>query len=768
MTTHGSSNRWRAHWIWDRRDLTDEERLVIAARREFELSSVPDSAPGRVFADSRYVLFVNGTEVRRGPGRANPRSRRYDVVDVAPLLVPGTNVVTILAAVDQRASRNWMPAPTAISELGGGALVCEIDVGLPDPVATDGSWLTTAIPGWTLSEPTGVVSQRGLEVIDLGRIPEDLHAPGVAAGGVWRPASVKSGQGMGDRESIHPPSYPFGPTRPSTLPAPDVVDRPLTQRPDGLWLLDDVGSGTLVLDVEGPPGAVVEIDTAEIIEADGTPRPFHEPIGLRLVLGEGRRSVESLDLFGLRAVAVQAPPGTTVHAVVLRERTHPVAGDARFACSDPFLDGLYTAGRRTVTLCSLDAYVDNPTREGRAWTGDSVVHGMVDLVTNADWSLARWNPRMGLLSAMPDGMIPAAVGGDGEHTQAGIVSDWGLHWVRAVRNLHRYAGDVDETAELLTGVERVVRWFDQFHNPVTGLPTDVLGWVLVDWAWVPTRGASSVLAGLLGRALLDLAEMSDAVGDPGRAGRARDRHAELSRAFEAFWDDERGRYTDNLVEGVRQPTASQHGQAAAIVGGFAPQHRHERLVSLLTDTTRHVHATLSHPEGDPGMDGATVLPGAEMLLPRLPEPWWDTERLIVMAQPFFRYVVHDALTAAGRNDLVAGMLRAWEPLVARCSTSFGETFWGGSIAQGWSSTPTRDLVTKVLGVTPAEPGYAVADVSPALGGLDWAEGVVPTPRGPLSVRVDRREVVVDSPVPVVVEGRRRPAGRHVLAREGDR
>jgi hypothetical protein len=41
----------------------------------------------------------------------------------------------------------------------------------------------------------------------------------------------------------------------------------------------------------------------------------------------------------------------------------------------------------------------------------------------------------------------------------------------------------------------------------------------------------------------------------------------------------------------------------------------------------------------------------------------------------------------------------------------------------------------VLGVEPTKPGYAEYSVAPDLAGLDWAEGVVPTPCGPISVSV---------------------------------
>jgi len=82
---------------------------------------------------------------------------------------------------------------------------------------------------------------------------------------------------------------------------------------------------------------------------------------------------------------------------------------------------------------------------------------------------------------------------------------------------------------------------------------------------------------------------------------------------------------------------------------------------------------------------------------------------------------------------------------------------------GWSSTPTRDLVTYVLGIRPEEPGFAVALVAPRLGDLVWARGAAPTPHGFVSVEAGRD--AIESPVPVLLDlpGRpaeRLPAGRH--------
>ena len=133
-------------------------------------------------------------------------------------------------------------------------------------------------------------------------------------------------------------------------------------------------------------------------------------------------------------------------------------------------------------------------------------------------------------------------------------------------------------------------------------------------------------------------------------------------------------------------------------------------------------------------------------------PWWDVEREVVRAQPFFRYVVHDALVAAGRADLIPSQCLDWTMALERCDSSLTETWFGGTVSHGWSATPTRDLVQRTLGVTPSEPGFAVALVEPALGPLAWAEGSVPTPAGLLHVRAEPGRVVVDSPIPFLHAG----------------
>ena len=310
------------------------------------------------------------------------------------------------------------------------------------------------------------------------------------------------------------------------------VDEPVDGRrsPASTFDLGHIAAGTLPLEVSGAaPGTVVDIAAAEHLDAAGRLAPLGQHAGLRYVCGgRRRRAIRVLRrhrhpasprrLFARRSTASEPELRSPVH-----DRHRPRPEGASFECSDPLLEQIYEVGLRTVDLCALDAYVDCPTREQRAWTGDSVVHQMVDLVTNPDWSMARWHPQ---LAAAPraDGMLAMAVASDFAADDRTFVPDWSLHWVRSVHNLYRYTGDRELIAELLPVAERTLRWFESYladdgsPRPSVGLVAARLGERLLDGPLLdPER--------LCGPARSeDLAEMAAWLGNEGTAAWARARY----------------------------------------------------------------------------------------------------------------------------------------------------------------------------------------------------------------------------------------------------
>jgi len=113
--------------------------------------------------------------------------------------------------------------------------------------------------------------------------------------------------------------------------------------------------GTLLVDAEGPAGARVIVTGAEKLSASGEPATEAYDSAFVITLDGTRRVVESVNLFGVNGVHVDAHSGVIVHGIAVNERLHPVEGSHGFTCSDAVLNDIYEIGRRTVSICSLDS-----------------------------------------------------------------------------------------------------------------------------------------------------------------------------------------------------------------------------------------------------------------------------------------------------------------------------------------------------------------------------------------------------------------------------
>jgi alpha-L-rhamnosidase len=802
----GAPAPWRAEWIWCRdpgivRDVTFAAAPRVSAdacdrrvmfRKTVILDHVPDSAMLRITADSRYTLWVNGQEMARGPARSQPHRLLYDVVDVAPMLQPGPNILSVGVRFYGYANAWWMPARTTVSH-GAGVLLAELT--LPGGVVgTDATWRCHISNAWQPQEPAAV-GQYLPEILDGAELdPRWLAAEFDDTG--WQAARVVAAIHLGGISRSQPPTLPYGPLLPRRIALPVPVSRPgrlvrlghavppdpgLAPTPyladasvrathgvsDAAFPLQlcldaaavavltvdfgEIVCGTLVLDLIAPTGTLVDARLCEELDADGRMPKNHYPHGLRYRARGHSDRFESGDPAGGRyAIVVLRGSGhVTVREVAVRERLRPRPPGPYFQCSDPGLDKIYQTGLRTVDLTAQDAYLDCPTREQRAWTGDAVVHQSVDLLTNPDWRLARWHPELAA-SPRSDGMLPMAVACDLEHISEVDIPDWSLHWIRSVHNLYRWTGDRESVASLLPVAENVLRWFQRFVRD--GLLTDVTGWVLLDWASVQGIGASAVLNGLWGRALLDFAEMAQWIGDNGRESWARGIHSALATAYQVFWDTQRGGYRDWLYEATLQPQLSEHASAAATVGGLVPANCRAAVLRFIGDRSALVRSARTFGR----------MPLGVAMAP-LPAPDWDTQTQVVAAQPFFRYVVHDAVALLGGADRIPALCRDWLAFLDAGASTWPETWHGGSRCHGWSATPSRDLPLYTLGISPAVAGFARARIAPRLGDLAWARGAVPTPAGLVDVSV-AEEVTVSSPVPFRLEldgqSHSRPPGRY--------
>ena len=509
--------------------------------------------------------------------------------------------------------------------------------------------------------------------------------------------------------------------------------------------------GLVRFTVEAPEGTVLDLLYREKPAGSGDGALMSIPrIGARYVARGGHDVFEAREVNGFRLAqfVITAPAGAAATVIVrdlaVQEYLYPEAGDAYFDSSDGELNRLYRAGRRTVAANASDAFTDCPTREQRAWVGDGIVHQHVHLTTSTDWRLARWYVELAD-SPRPDGILPMSVVGEIEHSQQHTIADWSLNWVHGVHTLFDYdAEGLDAVRHALPTVRRVLDWYLPYLTDdlgAGGVLADVPEWNLVDWSSILLTGASSILTALWARGLAEYAEISEHVGNRADAEWANALRQRVADGFDVFWDERRGTYVDQVVHGRQQSPASQLAGATAILAGLVAEDRIDRVLAWISDPDRLV--TRSWIGGSGGYDNAKIADQIQGIQ-RID---WDAENEVVRAEPFAAYHVHDAYRHSGRPDLIVDAIRKWSEFLVDGYDTFGECWGWGTPVHGWSSTPTKDLVTAVLGVTPDAPGFGRARIAPAYGVVADFSGAAPTPAGLVSVEVRGREVSVQSPVP---------------------
>lgn len=530
--------RWHGHWIWVPEEpiepcgfwsagvdpRADEAHGLF--RKSFRLDHVPERVPARITADARYVLYVNGRTVGRGPIRSQPRRLHYDLFDLAPYLQLGENVVAIYVVYYGSPTSFWMPAVPNNTLGTTGVLVFEAQLGQADWLVSDSSWKAHRSDAWSDDGRRGSHHGGGVpvEVFDARRLAHQWRDV-TFDDSAWGSAQIVRAMHVGGFARSQPPTDPYGPLYPrpvamldgkrmlpqtlrvdmlagaddgmangpiahvqATLDWPVRASRtdafPLTlQIPPGelVRLMIDMGrivSGLVVLELAAPAGTVVDLSYTEQPHSS-TVSMDKMRAGMRYIARGEHDRVEAVHSNGFRYayLLVHGVLGSvSVTQVAVQEQLYPWHAGADFACSDEELNRIFRAGLRTVQLCSHDSLIDCPTREQRAWVGDAVVQQMVHLATNGDWRLA-WHYLTLANSPRSDGILPMVAVSDIEASGMYTIPDWSLHWIHGVYNLYRFAGDRDAVRALLPTAERIVRWYLPFQTQ-SGVLQDVTEWNL--------------------------------------------------------------------------------------------------------------------------------------------------------------------------------------------------------------------------------------------------------------------------------------------------
>ena len=542
-----------------------------------------------------------------------------------------------------------------------------------------------------------------------------------------------------------------------------------TQAGYSISLVLDFGStvaGRVRFDVDAPEGAILDYTHSERLREDGRVL-IHKGIpsfdvrqAHRVILRAGRQSWEAFEMAGFRYLQVtvrNCEQPLMIHSIAVNQSGYPVQERGHFECSDESLNRIWQVGRKTLSLCMHDAYVDCPSREQRQWMGDGYVNMLINFATFGDKKLAARLLRQIAQTQLPDGMTLMAAPGDFHRLRFVNIPDFSLYWIMAIEQYIRYSGEIGFAQELYFSVAKAIGWFEKYLNQ-DSLLEDVPHWVFVDWAELDKRGQVTALNAQFVATLQAASRLAGWANYPSDAGYFDSRASLVTAAINRhLWDEERGVYVD--ARGSRR--VSQQSNAAAIAFGVAPEARWSRILDTILDEER------------------LILTRAGEHQP--PTKNFEEEKHVVLAQPFYMHHLHRALSKAGRQGaLIANIRNRWGTLLEEGYSTFRETWQIDeltSLCHAFSATPTFDLSTEVLGVQVLETNVARLRVAPYPGDLAWARGTYPIPQGDVEVawQVERGAFRLDLTIPqntsaeVVLPGGRTAlvgSGIHVFQSKG--
>lgn len=744
-------------------------------RTTLDLDAVPTEALTDITVDGRYLLYVNGAEIGRGPVRCSPLAQRYDTYDLAPYLKPGRNVIAVLVhtygvdtAFHEGVRGLWAPV------FGEGGLWVDGPV-----VNTHADWRCIQSIAWMQDVPQSNASLGFIEWLDGNEIdPEwtaldfddsgwDQARPLIAGGG--GPESLYQGQTVRPFPILIPRAMPALRELPVTATAVRWVKGqiPQPELPIYTRLYDEVltpAAPDAVTDIEAllnPDDGVTVIRTT-----NGADTAFTLDFG-RIFSGYPCFEIEAQGGEIIEVGCTERLPGEWSEGVdpdARIERRPYLGTDAHLAryvarpgvqrfqkfewCAIRYMHVVVRNAPAGLTIRTLGAVETHyPVEEPGAFSCSD------DMLTRL-WAAGAYTLKQCMHDAWEDCPSREQRQWLGDVTVENLAAS-AAFGASANPLTAKYLIQVAES-QRSDGLTQMFAPGDHGHNARL-IPDWTLQWILcardhwdltgdlatIEEIWPSIQKALGWFERIAGPhgLVVDMPywHFMDWAGF-GREAQALALNAQLAGACSSAAVMAR-------ALGFERAAATYDKRASDIVTRLDAEHWDERrgvwvdMVDPATAkqdrrTSQHGVAALAlwgaasderlsrafDWATDPARITATPAP------PVVPHgTTLDEENGVVMANTFYSHFVSEALARHGRRDIaLANIRQRFGGMIEAGSTTLWEatTSWA-SLCHGFSASPTWFLSRYVLGVAPATPGFGRIVFSPDLIDLEHAEGVVP-------------------------------------------
>jgi len=470
------------------------------------------------------------------------------------------------------------------------------------------------------------------------------------------------------------------------------------------WDLGGQFCGYHEIDVDAPPGTIIDVSIIEHVRKDGVLQHTDRNrncfryicrAGIQRYTTRQRRSGRNLFL------SVRCATGPVhLRSITIRESRYPAETPVPFSCSDDTLTRVWAAAHRTMQLSTDDVFID-ALYEQTLWVGDARNEQLYTLIAYGAHDVSRRCLRLPAESLCRLPMVGSQVP-SGWDT---IIPIWSFLWGIAVWEYYDHTAERESLEEFWPAVTKNLRGAAAQLN--AEMLFDAPWWNLFEWADLDCDHRV-----VLYNTLFFIGAVDAAI----KCGRVLEAHDDLPwletlgrrlrKAVLRRFDSERGLFPDAV---------RADGESVWTRTGVHTQFLATLFDVTNEDTSRGLLDRVEHNAGE----------------------------LVDMASPFAFQFWAEAYEKAGREDLVIRVLRErFAPMI-----EIGDTLWEAlpgsktspvgyptrSHCHGWSACPIDFFPRILLGLRQAKSGGCAFVCSPQPHGLTWAKGGRMTAFGPLQV-----------------------------------
>ncbi|MDE3184392.1 MAG: alpha-L-rhamnosidase N-terminal domain-containing protein [Bacteroidota bacterium] len=721
---------WNAHWITCP-GVPAKAYGVYHFRKTFGLREQPSRFIIHVSADNRYVLFVNGKEVGRGPARSSLYNWNFGTYDISSFLKAGRNVIAALV---------WNMgeyAPVAQISAQTGFLL-QADKNAEEVANSDNSWKvlhdTAYAPCATnmgAELHTYMVVGPGDEV-HANAYPWNWEEPGYNDS-AWQNAEVvntpvvTAGYGSDNIWTLAPGSIPQMEEKMQRMAVvrskqgnnenSDFLKggNSLTVAAHSkISILIDQSFETIgypVLKVSGGNGSKIKLTYAEALFDSKGQKGNRNVVegktmkGLYDIFypdGGKERSFSPLWLRTWRYIQLDIETGDeplTLDDLYGIYTGYPFVQKASFASNDSSLEDIWKVGWRTARLCAGETYFDCPYYEQLQYEGDTRIQSLISLYNTGDDRLMRKAINDFYISRVPTGLTQ----GRFPSSRLQVIPPFSLFWVSMLHDYWMIRQDDAFLNKYLDAANLVLKWYEQHIDPANKMLGPMDWWSFVDWndafpGGTPpgaNDGHSAVISLQYAYTLRQAAQLFNYFGRKEDGAHYLQLANELSKSVYQHCFDKTKMEMANTPE---KNSYSQHASIMAILADAIPAADEQKVMkNILYDTS------------------------------------------LSQATFYYRFYLTRAMVKAGMADLYYSQLTPWRDMLKIGLTTFAEKpDPTRSDCHAWSASPEYDFLATICGIMPDAPGFKKVRIEPALGELTEVKGTMPVPDGMITVTLTRK------------------------------